>query len=413
VDVSRNQVHLPLIAAELPTGWQTFEQTTFIAPSGQLVRATLGRADDDVDAATLIDEHLDRLRDEFGEPMEISKSTGRWRGTADLLRCSVRFAQPAQERIINVVVVDGLSLTVTGEWPTDGEDGSVDVETVIAGVRLLSRPVYEPDLNDEVAESTPPTARSPVAAEVWAQLHEAWSRPSTDVPTGTSGDAWSTDELATVATILGAPAFPTVDADLMAALPDAELHAVLGATMRSFVARGLVEISPTGSAELSDRVHSMMETALFPDVAVSIVSGDQDRSSVSYFGVRPDAAVRVETLANGARSCSFVDPDQVVDAIMAMIGRGDAAAESPGDDIQRLTADELGRCWGAMERMWQIGSTWRSDSLVTGGVLHAARSSDGQLWVADPDDDLASWTVRRVDFDQLRRDVVACLPSGS
>jgi hypothetical protein len=413
VDVSRNQVHLPLIAAELPTGWRTFEQTTFVAPSGQLVLATLGRAEDDVDAAALIDEHLARLRDEYGEPVEISRSTGRWRGTAELFRCTTRFSQPAHQRSIAVVVVDGLTLTVTGEWPTDGDDGSLEVETVMAGIRLLSRPAYEPELIDEVADSKNPVARPPVASEVWAQLHEAWSRPNIDVEVGTSGDAWSHDELATVATILGAPAFPTVDADLMAALPEAELHAVLGATMRSFVARGLVEISPTGSAELSDRVRSMMETALFPDVAISIVSGSQDRSSVSYFGVRPDAAVRVETLANGARSCSFVDPHQVVDAIMAMVGRPDNAAESVSDDNPRLTADELGRYWGAMERMWQISSTWRSDSLVTGCVLHAARSSDGRLWIADPDDDLESWTVRLVDFDQLRREVVACLPSGS
>lgn len=410
MDSSRTRVHLPVLAAELPPGWTVAERATLVTPDGHMVEATLQRADAESDGPSLIEHHLAEVRREYPDAVALTRSSSRWRGDIDAHHCTIRLDEPDRIRAISVVVADGLALTVTGTRPTDGADDTRDIETVIAGIRLLSRPAYEPQIDGEAVESRPPAARSPVAPEVWAQLHSSWSSVATRAPEPDLTTTWSMDELATIATIMGAASFPTVGTTLFAALTDAELHAVLGATMRSLTARGIVDISSNGSASLDDALRTTMEIALLPDLAISVEANSAGSTRGTYFGIRPDRAVRVDVTPNGARSCSPADPAGIVEALTELLGGHHDASQEQRESLH-LQEDELSEHWGAMDSSWQISSTWRTDTTVTGHVLYAACDANGQYWIADSDDQ--SWTIRPITIDELRDEIVGCLPGSS
>ena len=407
----RNQVHLPLLAAELPSGWSVSEAATVVAPSGLAIRASLDRAAEGIDATVLIDRHLGDLTDEYGEPANVSTSTSRWRGSAVAHYLTVRFDEPPHTRVIATVVDSGLALTVTGAWSTPGDDGTRDVEAAVAGIRLLSRPLFEPDLDAEQSDLTVPVVRGAVPSEVWEQLHGDWSSRRGMVSEPDAHAIWSTDELATVATMLGAPSFPSVGPELFATLTDAQMRAVLGATIRSLAARGLVHIRSDGSAVLDDSARSAMETALFPDLAISVESGGGSTSVATYFGVRPDSAVRIDVTPSGGRSCGAVDPVDVVDALVELLGVRDGGVHGQRVTLHVQSDDMLER-WGAMDAGWQVSATWRDRDVIAGSVLYAARDVDGQFWIAESDDD-QTWTIRPLGVEDVRGEILGRLPGSA
>ncbi len=412
----RNTVHLPLLAAELPPGWGVTERAEFIAPSGRVVRAILGGADERIDAAELIESHLARLRDEYGQPVDTSSRTTCRQGGETARVVTIRFDDPAQIWEIAGVVDGALALTVSAVRPSTSDDDSSgddtsDVETVLAGVRLLSRPIVEPAPDTaDLAPSASPIERPSVAPDGWVQLHRAWSEPRGVVHEPGNRTVWSPDELATVATVLGMSSFPTVGSDVLAALTDAELHAVLGATMRSLTARGILCVTPDGSVALDDDVRSVLEIALLPDLAISVESGGAGGPAVTYFGVRPDAAVRIEGTATGGRTCGDVDPAEVVDALVALVACRDTSDDEHRETVQ-LEADALAERWLAMDSAWQISSTWRDGDLVSGRVLYAACDASGRYWTTEPGEQ--SWTLRPLTQAELRDELLACVPGGA
>jgi hypothetical protein len=309
------------------------------------------------------------------------------------------------------VVDRGLAIRVTGAWAVDDDDGATDdLDTVLAGIRLLSRPAFEPDPVEGSAERTPNPERQPVAAETWTALHTAWSSEQNGDRVRAATTVWSVDELATIATILGAASFPTVGNEILAGLTDESLRAVLGATMRSLTARKVVEIAPDGSAAVDDDTAAMIGVAVSPDLAISVQSGGaDDTSALTFFGVRPDAAVRIDSVASGARECAHVDPRSIVTEVMTLIG--DREHDDDGHATVQLAADELAERWRAMDAAWQISTTWRDGSIVTGRVLYAARDTDGCYWITEPDL-RDTWTLRPVRLTDVRNEILACLPGA-
>ena len=410
MDTSGRWVHLPLLSAELPAGWKVSESAAFVAPSGRSIWVTIGRADDE-DAGSLIAHDLDEIRVEFGDPVEQSSSTHRWRGEGDFRSTTLRFDEPAHVRVLAGVVDRGLAMRVTGAWAVDDDNGGTDdLETVLAGIRLLSRPVFEPDPAEGSLEPAPDPGRPPVAPETWTELHTAWSSGQNGERAPTTTTVWSADELATIATILGAASFPTVGNEILAGLTDESLRAVLGATMRSLTARKVVEIAPDGSARVNDDTATTMDVAVFPDLAISVQSGNADgTSTVTFFGVRPDDAVRIDVVASGARECVRVDPHSIATELMSLIGNH--ANNDGGRETVQLGADALAERWKAMETAWQISTTWRDGGVVSGRVLYAARDTDAHYWISEPDDD-DTWTLRPVSMTEVRDEILGCLPGA-
>jgi hypothetical protein len=413
-----NSVRLPLLATELPQGWHVSEGATITAPSGQILMAALVAADNDTDPTALIGDHIATLRREHGEPTEVSTTTSNWRGDTKTHRCTIRFGEDSAHVYTLACVVDnGLALSLTSDWPADGADGSIAMDLVLGGIRLLNRPVFEPDKDDDHAERALPEARQSVSAGVWSRMHAEWSHPRHEVPTPDETTSWSPDELATFATLLSAPSFPTVGTELLASLPDAELHAVLGATMRSLSARGLVQVMSNGSAEIGSSVQSVMNTAVLPDLAIAIQSSAAGHPSSTYFGVRPDHAVQIDTTPNGSRTCSVRRPVDILELVVGVLRSSERAEPDPTLQSQprQMTADQLSEHWAAMPQAWQVSSTWRTETIVTGRLLYLARDADDQFWVAEPEPqstDQSVWGIRPVTFGEVRNEVLDCLPGA-
>jgi hypothetical protein len=407
----RNTVHLPVLAAELPPGWGAFESAEFVAPSGRVVRVDLGGAEAGLDAVGLVESRLALLRDSYGEPTETSSAVRRWRGSQNAHLVTIRFDEPAASWVIAGVVDGQAGLTVSTALASPDDDGTGDVEAVLAGIRLLSGPIARPAWDSSDVEGPSLAERPTVASEIWAQLHRAWSEHRGVVHDPITRTVWSPDELATVATVLGAPSFPSVGTEVFAALTDDELGAVLGATTRSLIARGILHAAPDGSLRLADDVRSELEIAVFPDLSIMVESGGVGEPAATYFGVRPDAAVRIDAAPTGGRTCGAVDPAGLVDALAALLAQRDSTQEDPGETV-RLEAGELAERWMSMESAWQISSTWRAGSLVSGRVLYVARDANGRVWVTEPDDHEA-WTLRPVGPTEIRDEILACLPGGS
>lgn len=427
-------VHLPSLAVELPVGWRVSESSVVTAPSGVAVNVRLDRALDGWDAVALADHHEAAARAELGELEVISSDAVRSRSGGAAESRQFRFDRSGTATVGRMVcsVVDGLALTISATWPDGDVDAVDEMDRVAAAVRLMHRPVaaFGGSPDEAPAEEGPadggsvvsPPPRPPVAASEWTAAREAWVARAPAPADLTDVTRWSAEEVAVFAMILGAPSFPTVGSEALAALPERSLTPMLAAVTSSLVARGVVQALEGGSVALSSDVDDVMQIAVFPDLTVAVDRVTRDGIGSCWFGVRPDRAAQVSADPIGSRTCARFDPGQLVGQILTVTGTNDRGGASTALSNPVVTLDDLLAEGSAVEAIARVTTAWRIDSVIHGGQIVWAIGADGALWLADPSTDVAdadadadqpvSWTLRPCDLAALRSELVDHLPGS-
>lgn len=415
-------VYLPSLAAELPDGWVVSEGSTFTSPSGVAVHVRLDRAPDGWDAVALADHQENLARAELGE-IDVVANDAVPAGVGPAGRSRrFRFDRDGVATVGRIVcsVDDGLALTVSATWPEADDDAGTELDRVVAGLRLLRRPVAAFGTVPDGETVRAPQARAAVEDSVWSAMRAAWDDRAvagTSVPDAAwNGARWSPEECAVFATILGSPSFPTVGSEVLAALPERALHATLSAVTNSFVARGVVRALDDGSVGLVDEVDQVVQVAVFPDLTVSVDRITAGAVSSCWFGVRPDRAVLVRVEPTGSRACGGIDPGELVAHVLAVTGTAEREVPVPSASERIVTLDEVVTGAAGVDAIVRVTTAWRVGGVIHGGDLAWALGADGSLWLAEPvdadDDAPAAWQLRPVDTDAVRSELLDHLPGG-
>jgi hypothetical protein len=386
------RVHLPSLAAELTDGWTVSEAATLVSPSGTEIHMKLGRVPDGWTAADVADEMESATRAARPGINGAASRTATMRSgiVADDRR--LEFEREGVQWVGRLIssVNAGIALTLRASWPATNGAGDADVDTALAGVRLLSHPISASPLSPEAATPAVRAKRPPVDAAAWAGLRSQWVASRTGGSTGNRATQWSAAELAVFATILGSSSFPTVGSELLGSLPEAGLAATLEWVTRSLLARGLIEPGPNGSTQISEELREIMEVAVFPDLTISAERLRGSGARGWWFGLRPDRAVQVTVSVDGSRECAMIEPADVVDRLSHLI-------ES---------------CRGGGETLVRVTTAWRDGDLIRGGTFTVQIGEDGALALTDlePQAGSASFASHATDAEGLRTAVLENLP---
>lgn len=392
------------------------EGTTFTSPSGTAIHLRLNRAKDGWDSSDLAEHMEAAARNEVSGISEMTESTTPLDGGRVAHQRRFTFVQNGTTSVGRVIclVDDGLALTASASWPADGVGGDAEIESALSSVRLVNRPVTNVSEQDNAATPRAPARRPPVDDSAWSDLRTAWSEARPAEAELRRETRWSPAELAVIASILGAPSFPTVGYEVLAALPEPALSATLDAVTRSFLARGLVRPGEGGIAVLADELHEAMEVTVYPDLTILVERFGAPANGRWWFGLRLDSAEQVTVLSDGSRDVAEIRPDQVMAQILALAGALVQAPAEPstGPDPDRITLAELTSGTSRVASLARINTAWRVGETVRGGTFTWAIGADGAMWLADMETTATSptWLLRPLDFEGLRAELLAHLP---
>ncbi len=387
------------------------------SPSGLSIQLELEAATSATRADELLEGRSAAIRELLAVPGEVPASnTSPWRGRTTMHSHRFESRRDGVARVAQVsCVVDGeLALTAFASWSTENLTAPSELEAALAGVRFLNRPVIEvrPDVAGEAVRRN--SRRPPVSEQMWTDMRQAWLQVRPPQLGQFETTVWSPDELASLATILGAPTFPTVETGWFASLPQATVRAVLETVIRSLYARDLVRMLANGSAAVAEELTPVLETAVFPDLSVTVESSG-DSASIDYFGIRPDRAVRVSVRPNGTRECVEFVVAGLVDAICSTAGfEEDTEDATSGERV--LTIADLDDAGCDIKRLVRIDTAWREGGGIAGAVMWFTRDTGGGWWFGEQHDratpDAMSWTLTRTDPDAARELVIGGLPGS-
>lgn len=416
--VGASRVHLPVLGAEILEDWTITEAAALASPSGLTIHLELGPAQDDARVEELLEIRSAAVRELFSATGEVSESVALWCGRATMHSHQFEFQRNGSSPWIgrvSCVVEDGTKLTAFASWSEGNLAAPAELEAALDGVRFLNRPAIEIRSVVPVDAPSRKPRRAPVSRQRWTELRQAWTHDRPARAGGFEATIWSPDELATFATILGAPVFPTVGPEWFASLPEATLRAVLEAVIRSLSAREFVTASADGSIGIvDDDVRSVMETAVYPDLSVAI-EARQAGDEVAYFGVRAEHAVRVRVDPKGMRECVKLEVAELVDAVCSFAGFEGGV----GDPTRRgrvVTSTELDDVDCDIERMMRIDTAWREGERILGAVLWFARDTGGGWWLGEQSEptisESVSWILEPTDPVAARELILYSLPGG-
>src|SRR3954454_8294703 len=413
-------MYLPLLAAELPNGWTVSERSTFLSPSGAEVHATVTSAPEGWTTAHLMAREISAMPAD-AKAADDGQSVTRVNGNQIVgeQRAFV-FRQHGIDRAgrIMCAVDDGIALTITASWSVTDAAAGAEVELVAAGIRLLNRPVAAIEAKAGSATRTSPPRRVPTQTSDWSHLRAEWSAPPATSPELSNVARWSPQELAVGALIVGSPSFPTVGAEEFSGLPRVAVQVTLETVMRSFVARGLVRPLDDGSVALVDELHSMIDTAAFPDLTVLAQCIGPPSIAVTWFGVRTDRAVRIGVNDDGSRECGDFAPRDLVAlfcSLWAADDRSDIIAPTT-TTTRTVTVADLVEQACDVTSLVQVTTAWRVGNALHGGRPAWATGINGELWQAEqhdlPEHGAVAWLLRSSSADDVRKDLLGCLPGG-
>jgi hypothetical protein len=399
-------VHLPRTAAELDEGWTVAEHTQLTSPGGVVVTVSVTRAPDGADAAALAELDRAGLEPELAD-LEVTASDVRAFGglEAHELRFSfTRDGAPHAGRIVDAVAGE-VACRAAASWPRDHADAASEVDAAIAGIRLIGGPLGMPGLDDggDGSPAVALPARPAFDRAQWSGLQASWASAN-GVEPQVAVEPWSPDELAVVAVVLGAPAFPTVPGDVLVALPDVARQALVGAIVRSMMARGTL-VPAGGRLGLPDPVRGPMEVAVSPDVVIEVECQGRDGGALWWYGVRPDAAVRVSVTPTGAREVGPLEPGEVLSDLIGQAGLSGSEASSAGSTVEASTLLVEG---SGIRAVGSVRTTWRDGSTMVGGIVWWAEADDGSLALAEVEG--TTWVLRPASSGDLRAELLAHLP---
>lgn len=411
-------VHRPVLRAVLPDGWAVSERTTFESPAGTAVDVHVGRAPTGCTAAVLADRLVatapaGRAQVRPAAASVVALGNGR---VAEDRRFAI--SGDATDQLHRLIcVVDGdLAVVLRASWDASNDAASRDVDDAVAALRRL--PGGPSDAGGPMpAPGRParPRGRPPVDAAEWSTLRAAWSASEAGRVQGIgAATRWSQAELSVCATILGSTTFPTIGYGIYATHDASALSATIDAVTRSFIARGLVGATAAGT-ELTGGLGHTMELATDPDLVVDVEHLDALGTRHTWFGVRPDGAVRVTSVADGSREVGELEPGGLVAAMLHHVGMG-VGTTSPADpSTMRVTRDAVAAGDGRIAALVGVTTGWRADAQIHGGTLAFAVDVDGVPWHAEPVADAGggvAFELCRTDPRGLRDVVLAHLPGG-
>ena len=229
-------------------------------------------------------------------------------------------------------------------------------------------------------------------------------------------ESWSVDELAVLATIVGAVSFPTVPPDLLLALPDDSLEPTVGAVIRGLIARRVLRPHDGAGRPLFEGiVRDQIDAAVAAELTLLLERFDSSGADVWWFGVGVDQTVQIRARRDGTRQMGLVATAAVVAQILS-IGCPEAGPNGSGSqDDRSITAAEIFAADSDVHSVGRLTATWRTGNLIHGGDLTWAVDSDGALSLLAPTggrsgDPNEEFTLQSVSSDDLRWRILACLP---
>lgn len=405
-------VHLSRLAAELPDGWSVGESALFRSPEGTAVNARVVAVPEGADAATLVAEQLAELAGTVEDLAATDDDTPATLAGLPATGARFRFRRDGELRDACILwaVAGDAAVSAGASWPA-GTPGDADVATVAAGLRLLPRPqpLGPPaDTSDPGGTASPPSgaddgARAREPRVDWTELRRSWDDGQPGGPPEEAG-RWSPDELAVLALVAGAPVFPTVGSELLAALPAAAQAATVAAVTRSLLARGVLA-GADGAAVLDPALRDLVETAVRPELVASV-----DRAGTGagrwWLGVRGGHGVEVSVGHDGTRSCSTFDPAGLAVRLLELAGCAEGAPSAHGDRV--VEAASL----SGLAALVTLRTVWREGGVQVGGELTWAEDPDGGWASGDWDAEGTRLTLAPAGAGVLRSDVLAHLPGG-
>jgi hypothetical protein len=197
------------------------------------------------------------------------------------------------------------------------------------------------------------------------------------------------------------------------------MQVTLETVMRSFIARGLVRPLDDGSVALVDELHSLMDTAVFPDVTVLAEHLGAGGIAVTWFGVRPDHAVRVRVCSDGSRECAEIAPAHLIGNLWNLSGtrhRSEGMAAGAIDPETSVTLEDVVERRCDVASLLRVTTAWREGDVIHGGIVAWAVGTTGELWLADqhnvPADGTLAWDLRSGDPEAVRNQLLDHLPGG-
>jgi hypothetical protein len=309
-----------------------------------------------------------------------------------------------------------LALTLSAWWAADNHSVADDLDVVANGVRLVNRVAKASNLSD--VETAPPmSSRAPVAASAWASARKTWSGALPDNSQQDPAGRWSAEELAVCAAILGASAFPTVDPEVLAALPKVALDATINTVLHSFVARGLVTFDESGeSAQLIGDLGEMANLAVFPDVVIVAERFGGEGTTEHWFGFTPERAVEVARTSDGSRQCGWLQTSGVIGRALSSVGIDASPPTGVAGQPRTATIEEMIGGDGDLVSFVRMRTAWNDQGVLHGRLVTFAIGADGALWSAEQDTgrDTAAplWNLRPIDIDEVRADLLDGLPGA-
>jgi hypothetical protein len=415
-------MYLPLLAAELPAGWTVFEGTTFVSPSGTEVHARVHRAPDGWVATDLIEREAAVLGVEATPIGDAPSSTFRVNGNrivAQQRGFTFRRDGIDREGRIICAIDDGMALTITASWTATNAGADGEVDEVASGIRILNRPIATFEARPHSAVRASQAGRIPPEHSAWSALRKTWATPIDAVEEIGSVARWSPQELAVFALTLNSPNFPTVGVEEFAALPQMAMQVTLETVMRSFIARGLVRALEDGSVALEDELHSLMDAAVFPDLTVLAEHIGAGGIAVTWFGVRPDRAVRVRVIPDGSRECGEIVPAHLIGHLWNLSGsdeRSEEMVDGAADQQRSVTLEDFVDRRGGVVSLLRVTTAWRVGDIIHGGIVAWALGTSGELWLATqhdtPTNGALSWDLQPCDLGVVRDQLLDHLPGG-
>jgi len=138
--------------------------------------------------------------------------------------------------------------------------------------------------------------------------------------TAVSSAAFGIDELAALATLLGASRFPGVPEAPFTALTPQARDAAQRAARRGLVARGVIGFAPDGSPTLAGGYETLVGTPLAAELVVAVERRDAGSTRARHFYARPDSAVEHGIAVGNVHRLALLDPTDLAARILEFAG---------------------------------------------------------------------------------------------
>src|SRR4051794_3294985 len=286
---------MPSLAMELPEEWTVSESAIVRSPSGTEIRIWLDNQPGTTDLPEIADRIEASARDEVG-PIHNVVAADLELGPRAAHARQFTFERAGDTMIGRIVCsVDAdRALIASGAWPRRaGAMNADEMDTAIAALRLLDRPVVGVARSGVRSPALAATNKRGLDFAMWSPLIDKWASGESTAAEPDHSSRWSPAELAVVAAGLGAAAFPTVGAEWLGGLPTATIDAITDTVTRSLIARDLVVRDEDGAMALADGLRSVVEAALLAELVVDVVHMTEEHVRHTWFGVTLDRATRV------------------------------------------------------------------------------------------------------------------------